>query len=653
VTGPPGSLNRLLCGLGMGALLAVAGCRNQNQRTACTPGERVTCACGDGAFGVRTCSEQGALDTCDCSATLSCIPQTSVSCSCDAGASGAMVCMATRSFGLCECVPDLRCQPGVSSRCTCANGQNGARVCGTDHVYGICGCEPPELTTGVLDFPDPTEQIATHANHGLFWYDDVDLGSSFYWDAWVAPRTPGYLISDGVGGAHALLWGPAISEGHLLFQGDIWNGTTSISFGAGEGPVPGEWGHHVLAMAPDPRHGNALTIFAFWNGISVGMTRFGSVTRHSTNAGNGAGALLVMGSTHQNLGGRLAVLRGWDTSWPAGKAHTRENPAWAFTPERVFVPTSGLPTADFLAEYTRPAIQIPDLSPLGFAGGTGGPPRKHPGKLANGIVVNQMTNDQGFFGTTTPIGPLPTWITDSDCPYGPGVTIGSTRTPPPAPDKPPPQALVFDSFARPDQNFVWQAVPSLGKTESGSLGPLGWNTATIGVPMMAAPFGLITGRAVFLERQPGLAWVDAGTTDQDVRVQRVKIRWEYGTTGLAFRVVNARTWSYLFVDEERGAPGTPPPLTFGAFVEGVAGPVTTLVPPDDEWPFMRVLAQGSTITTYVGDGSTNWIPLATMENRPAPANATGAGLTGATTATDATSLWRAETFTLCAPYKCP
>ena len=53
----------------------------------------------------------------------------------------------------------------------------------------------------------------------------VDLGSFFYWEAWVAPRTNGYLISDGYGGAHALLWGPILlSSSSMIFQGNIWNG---------------------------------------------------------------------------------------------------------------------------------------------------------------------------------------------------------------------------------------------------------------------------------------------------------------------------------------------------------------------------------------------------------------------------------------------
>src|SRR4051794_17247759 len=48
-----------------------------------------------------------------------------------------------------------------------------------------------------------------HVDHGKFWNkgetDTSDIGT-FMWDAWVIYRGGEYLISDGYGGAHALLW---------------------------------------------------------------------------------------------------------------------------------------------------------------------------------------------------------------------------------------------------------------------------------------------------------------------------------------------------------------------------------------------------------------------------------------------------------------
>ena len=125
----------------------------------------------------------------------------------------------------------------------------------------------------------------------------------------------------------------------------------------------------------------------------------------------------------------------------------------------------------------------------------------------------------------------------------------------PAPAPPPASALIFDSFGRRGQNFVWQLVPNLGKTEAGSLGRQDWMATSVGPQEMPAPFGIINGRAVFLERQIALAWVDAQTTDQDVRIDRFRAGWGHGTTGVAFRVVDAMNWGYLFAD--RPAPSTP------------------------------------------------------------------------------------------------
>jgi hypothetical protein len=314
----------------------------------------------------------------------------------------------------------------------------------------------------------------------------------------------------------------------------------------------------------------------------------------------------------------------------------------------VFTPGPAATPPDFLAEYTRPGVQVADLAPVGYPGGLTGVPRKHPGKLANGIVINRMSSDQGFFGLAAPIGPLPTLVADPDSPYGAGRTGVVSHTPAPAPTAGPAGALIFDSFARPNQNFVLQSVPSLGMTESGSLGPLVWNVATIGAPIMAAPFGLMSGRAVFLERQPGLAWVDAGTTEQDVRVERLRIGLEYGTAGAAFRVVDAKNWSYAFVDQEQSATGAPAPVQVGAFVNGVLGPVTSIASPNEDWSFLRVVAQTSTVDLYVSThGGNDWTKIGTVANQRATAAATGAGLIGAPTAEQATSLWRVDTFTVC------
>ena len=112
-----------------------------------------------------------------------------------------------------------------------------------------------------------------------------------------------------------------------------------------------------------------------------------------------------------------------------------------------------------------------------------------------------MTTTRFFYGTVQPFGPLPTWFADPASPYGSNEP-GTSLTPPPEPGTSLVTPQVYDTFARANQNFFLQAVPSLGTTEAGSRGPLPWHAGTVGPPIMTAPFGIIAGRAVFLERQP-------------------------------------------------------------------------------------------------------------------------------------------------------
>ena len=87
-------------------------------------------------------------------------------------------------------------------------------------------------TTGqVLYLPGPPYR--THVNHGPFWPPqvsgvEVNFGTQFFWESWVCPLGSGYLISDGYGGSHALLWGFNGSPGPVY--GNIWNGTAIQSF---------------------------------------------------------------------------------------------------------------------------------------------------------------------------------------------------------------------------------------------------------------------------------------------------------------------------------------------------------------------------------------------------------------------------------------
>src|SRR6185369_2371393 len=89
----------------------------------------------------------------------------------------------------------------------------------------------------------------TFDTYTSFWPENVPLGH-FFWEFWAMPGENAggtYLIADGYGGAHAILFGVGdfggTEPGRYRLAGNIWNGTALTSFYGDEGPAPGEWAH--------------------------------------------------------------------------------------------------------------------------------------------------------------------------------------------------------------------------------------------------------------------------------------------------------------------------------------------------------------------------------------------------------------------------
>jgi hypothetical protein len=624
--------------------LAVVGCGSQGIEVAtCQIGKEVTCSCGDGRAGVQICDAKGKFGSCACPPPVACTSGITVSCTCTDGDRGTQTCASSGVFAVCVCAPPA-CTPNERAACKCSNGLGGAQVCNGAGLFGTCDCTNQEAShpplVGVLDFPNPSPTVQVRVNHAAFWTPGANLGRNFYWDAWVAPRTSGNLISDGFGVVHALRWGPILQEGQLVFQGELSTAAGPVAFAAAEGPAPGEWGHHAITLIEDATLDSLPpTVFVYWNGICVGMTRFPVADRQAGIVGNGDGTLYAMGSLSGSLGGRLAAIRGLDQFSPFAQRY----PMWAFLPERTFSPWVRNTPVDFLADYTHRAGQIEDIAPLGYNGGTAAAPlRRHPGTFESLIPVADM-----------PV--LPQWVMDPEGPYG---TVGqlpfNTHQIVPTPASPPARALVFDSFGRAGQNFVWQQVPTLGQTEGGSLGPQAWKAGIVGPPEVPAPFGIINGRAVYLERQIGLAWVDVHSTDQDVRIDRFRAGWGHGTTGIAFRVIDSKNWSFFFADQLLTVRRSEQPaqIFLGRIVAGLRKNDLTVTPATDNWTRIRVLASSAMVTVFVDDGRGGWTTLGSMADQVAPSGATGAGLAGAPSYPQAYSLWRADNFTVCSPGGC-
>jgi hypothetical protein len=547
----------------------------------------------------------------------------------------------------------------------------------------------------VLSLPGGAE--LSHVNHGFFWptVAGYDLGDGFLWEAWVKPGATvqnGFLVSDGYGGAHSLLWGFGGIPGPVT--GNVWNGTTSISFGGGYVVAAGEWVHVALLWPKGNQY-----VYSFVNGVCDGQAAFAGP--RVTPAPGGPGMLYVGGSDHLNLPMSIAALRGFDRGLPFNTNTTWGN---AFRPPRRFnidaqrSSAVGVRQPDFLADYTVPGVQIPDHSPAGCVSGsnwvpapgtvtptlasggtltasqayfykvtcvnqqgrgestpsaeatatptgatltaslswaavagadsynvyrstttgtevflantttasysdagavtptagvippvlnTTGYPTRHPGYLEDLGVLGAATNQQGPFIFGLSLDPKSSWVSDPGCPYGQAVGSPLPAEAVPAPAAVPVGALAFDSFGRANQTYAFQSAPTLGSTEGGSLGPLAWQTGT-GV------WGILQGAAVYLSSTAsGVAWVNVGTADQDVRVTNRRGGFNTRSCGIAFRVQDALNFWYAFA---YGDPGNSI-VHYGTVVAGVMTETSTFNP-GVTWDVLRVLASGTTITIY-------------------------------------------------------
>src|SRR4051794_1550599 len=92
----------------------------------------------------------------------------------------------------------------------------------------------------------PGGNLGCHVDHGWFWPEPgAGLGLGwFHADFIVRYGSEGYVVSDGYGGAHALLFG--FAGGALT--GNVYTGQNpiSVSFGGHYQAAPGEWLHGAV-----------------------------------------------------------------------------------------------------------------------------------------------------------------------------------------------------------------------------------------------------------------------------------------------------------------------------------------------------------------------------------------------------------------------
>lgn len=457
--------------------------------------------------------------------------------------------------------------------------------------------------TYVLEFDGSQMSV----DYGIFWPHETNVGP-FFWEFWAMPGAGNdirYILSDGYGGAHTVLFGFINSfPGRYSLFGNVWNGSQPVYFVSDEGPASGEWGHFAVGW-----DGN--NIITYYNGVPVGKQPFAG-PRVSTGLQNGSTLLMIGGSNHQNFAGRIAQVRGYE-----------ENNPRAGSPESTFVPQTIFSVeGQLLSYYFRPAERVADLS-NGFNGA------QHRG-WPRGMA-------EFYFNYQCPGCPVPTFVLDPTAPdfsnsSNPGQLTTVVASPAPAPNG----ARIFDSFQRNNSTHILGGKGGLGITEAGTAGTKSWQTNVD--PAQQQPFGILAGGAVLLANDTAMAWVqtDALTGNLDIRVNRtLGINGSGANTGLCFRVIDKNNYFFAYTKDDPADPSGPRKLSLGYYLAGIRTTlVTDITIPAVPWRTLRVVTtQSGSINIYADD----YIVYSTTSGLNA--FATGAGLYNHASGMGLTNRW--------------
>jgi hypothetical protein len=465
----------------------------------------------------------------------------------------------------------------------------------------------------VLEFDGTPKTV----DYFLFWDPYIDLGH-FYWEFWAMPGYNAgatYMLSDGYGGFHALLFGFAnygtTEPGRYQLFGNTWDGYVRrhvIYFGGDQGPAPGEWGHYAVAW-------DGQSIITYFDGVPVGKKSFPG-PRASPSIGDGGGRLMIGGSDHSNFAGRIAQVRGYEGRNPLEEQSGPTSGAVeaAFAPQTVFGVGGNL-----LSYFFRPATpKVADLS-RGYDGTTheGSTHAGTPRGTAGGVLYD--------CGSCPP----PAFVID---PTAPNFAQGTPSEPVlvPTPQPAPEGALVFDSFSRPNSTYLFNTPGGLGSTEAGTEATQAWHSDTDAAARQ--PFGILNGRAVLLGNNTHLAWVNIGGSNAnlDIRVRRQPGIWGSGLdTGLSFRVLDSRNYFFAYTTGGDDA-AVPRSLSVGYYLDGVPFDLVTNVSLPASWTTLRVLTTADGQIRVYADAtlclSTTKDLMATVRGAGLYNNAPGLGL---------------------------
>lgn len=457
--------------------------------------------------------------------------------------------------------------------------EDGALV--AEVAYSLVA-EPPAIpvvdatTPLVAQFGgEPGALAVTSAYHGPFWDLGKDLGQ-FSWEFWscrLDNTITGYLISEGYGGAHAVLF-----SANSSINGNVKSNASNIPFVGNYTTQLGEWVHSRCGW-----DGKFLHVWI--NGIHVGLNPFTGPRQAQQ------GTLWIGGSDHSNFTGRIAMARGFEDSCPI---YAAGNMYAAWIPARSFAPVDPIdiqskPDAQFCAQYlgTPTARQVIDTS------------EGYGGKRHHGVLVNS-----GLIHTSSP---TPFWVADPTAPFNTYEQPSRTRTFK-TPSAVPGGAKIFDSVGRADSIPAFtpdlvggQPIMYPGQTEGGSLGPKTWQKLDVG-----NRWGVFDGALLTFDPtgQTGI-YVTSDSPNMDVRVSRHNSAgWNAlppatisrSDQGLLLRYVDRDNYlfTYAYRDEFGGNV-----LQLHQRLAGVETQVASFTVPNYTWQTQRWVLGGTTVTAYV------------------------------------------------------
>lgn len=484
--------------------------------------------------------------------------------------------------------------------------------CGWDGSKWTREPAPSASTSGVptVYFQGVSAAGNSVAIAGPFWNpgQQTSLGNNMMWDAWadIGTGSSSYIISDGNGGAHALLWS---GTGGNIFLDD----GSFINIGCDDNGPSGIMNYYRVSLSTDGVSGGTYVVDSI-NGVACGRVAMPSLRQRSTQSTSN-GYLFVGGSDHSNATFYLAWMRGFDQSYPYGTTPFEGYVPPKF-PASTVITGSTLYQASIVLDATKTAAGlIPDLS-NGYNLGTGTTLYKHDAWLFQVPGGGSLSSPDSITNSTTSAEPLPQIV------YRTGTALDSSAWPS-APDRglTPPStpvgAKIFDSFSRADQTFAHTQNPTLGSTEAGSLGAKTWQYG-VNSPTLFGPqqyWGIFNGRAVDIAPNYGaIAWVTNDSADMKVCVDRRTGTYGNGETGVAFRVQDAQ--NYWFASWAN-VPGAVDELDIGFWNAGSITYRSGSTETDGGWTTLCAQTSGTTITistdgtvrhTYTGE---TWLQAAT------------------------------------------